>query len=100
MIISGLAPNISGLHITKSAIFPTSIDPMYLWIPCAIAGLIVTLEIYLLILKLSFPVPSSSGNGPNCFFILSAVWNVLIKTSPGLPIACESDDIIEKIPLS
>lgn len=51
---SGFTPKNEGFHKAKSAILPFSIEPTYLLIPWAIAGLIVTLEIYRLNLKLSF----------------------------------------------
>jgi len=42
----------------------------------------------------------SCGREPRCFFILSAVCQVRMMTSPSRPIACESDDIIESAPRS
>ena len=99
IIISGFTPNIAGLQRTRSAIFPTSTEPAYSEIPCVIAGFIVYFEIKRLIRVLSF-LSLSSSNGPLCFFILSAVCHVRIITSPTRPIACESELIIENIPMS
>ena len=99
MIMSGFTPNIFGFQSTRSASFPTSTEPTYCEIPCVIAGLMVYFATYLLILKLSF-LSQSCGNAPLCFFILSAVCHVLVMTSPTRPIACESELIIEKIPIS
>ena len=69
-----------------SAIFPTSNEPTYPDIPCVIAGLIVIFARYLLTLRLSLS-PVSSFSGPFIFFILSAVCQFLVVTSPTLPIA-------------
>ena len=56
---------------------------------------------YLLTLPLSTPSLSpSSARGPLNSFILLAVLQVLLITSPTRPIACESELIIEIAPVS
>ena len=50
--------------------------------------------------KLSLPAPASSGSGPRCTFILCAVCQVRMMTSPIRPMAWLSDDIIESAPRS
>ena len=59
--------------------------------PCAMAGLTVYLATYRLMRWLSLPVPSSSGSGPRCAFILSAVCQVRVTSSPMRPIAYETE---------
>ena len=44
--------------------------------------------------------PGRRGSWPRCTFILCAVCQVRMITSPTRPIACESDDIIENAPRS
>ena len=99
MMISGFTPKNALFHKTKSAIFPTSTLPTYLSIPEAIAGFIVYLAIYLLILLLSL-FSSSPSKIPLCCFIESATCQVRINTSPTLPMACESELVIEIAPIS
>src|SRR5580700_5530938 len=60
--ISGFAPKKAGFHKTKSASLPASTEPMQCAMPCAIAGLIVYLETYRLMRKLSLP-DFSPGRG-------------------------------------
>ena len=60
----------------------------------------VYLEMYRLTRKLSLLFFLSSSSSPNCFFILSAVCHVRQITSPTRPIACESEDIMLKMPRS
>ena len=48
LTISGLTPKKAGRHITMSANFPTSIDPIISLIPWAIAGFTVYFATYLL----------------------------------------------------
>ena len=98
-ISSGFTPKNALFHKTKSAIFPTSTLPTYSSIPQAIAGFIVYFAMYLLILSLSL-FSSSPSRAPLCFFIESATCQVLITTSPTLPIACESELVIEIAPKS
>ena len=97
--ISGFTPKKAVFHKTKSALFPISILPIWVDIPCAIAGLIVYFATYLFIRRLSFS-PFSSDNLPRCFFILSAVCHVRIITSPTRPIAWLSEAIIDIAPTS
>ena len=99
-MMSGLAPKNAGFQRTISAYLPTSREPTYWSIPNVIAGLIVYLAIYLLARKLSLSLPASSGRGPTWSFNLDAHCHVRVITSDGRPIACESDDIIEKAPIS
>src|SRR5437867_3879140 len=82
----GLLPKNCGVHTTISAIFPGINEPTYSEIPWVIAGLIVILARYLLTRALSLPVVSSF-NFPDIFFILSAVCQALVVTSPTLPMA-------------
>mmetsp|Transcript_59682 Transcript_59682/g.119798 ORF Transcript_59682/g.119798 Transcript_59682/m.119798 type:complete len:314 (-) Transcript_59682:547-1488(-) len=137
--ISHLAPKKAGFQNTKSAIFPTSTDPILWLIPCATAGLHVYLARKRRTRKLSVgvvaavaggtaddtapppppPPPAatpcverlcfarnassaaaSSGSCPRCFFILSAVCQQRVMVSPILPMACESDDMMEIAPRS
>ena len=49
--------------------------------------------------RLSSPAVSP-GSAPRCRFILSAVCQVRMITSPMRPIACESDDIMLMAPMS
>mmetsp|Transcript_46019 Transcript_46019/g.107302 ORF Transcript_46019/g.107302 Transcript_46019/m.107302 type:complete len:281 (-) Transcript_46019:872-1714(-) len=98
--ISGLAPNSSGFHSTMSASLPTCREPTRCDMPCASAGFTVYLATYLLMRALSWPEASSSGSAPRCFFILSAVCQVRVTTSPTRPIAWESDDMTEMAPRS
>ena len=63
------------------------------------AGLIVYLATYLLALALSFR-PFSPGSFPLCIFILWAVCQVRMMTSPTRPIACESEESMLKAPMS
>mmetsp|Transcript_2828 Transcript_2828/g.4115 ORF Transcript_2828/g.4115 Transcript_2828/m.4115 type:complete len:207 (+) Transcript_2828:317-937(+) len=100
MIISGLDPNLDGFHRTISASFSVSREPTRWDMPWAIAGLMVYLATYLLTRALSSPLALSSSRAPVCFFILSAVCHVRVMTSPTLPIACESEDMIEIAPMS
>mmetsp|Transcript_9643 Transcript_9643/g.23804 ORF Transcript_9643/g.23804 Transcript_9643/m.23804 type:complete len:223 (-) Transcript_9643:2446-3114(-) len=102
MMISGLTPKNAGFHSTRSASLPTSTEPMTCDMPCATAGLMVYLAMYRLIRKLSHPGPTaaSSGRLPRCSFILAAVCQVRVMTSPTRPIACESDDMMEIAPMS
>ena len=51
--ISGLIPKNAGFQMTRSATFPTSIDPISWATPCARAGLIVYLATYRRARKLS-----------------------------------------------
>mmetsp|Transcript_31581 Transcript_31581/g.50739 ORF Transcript_31581/g.50739 Transcript_31581/m.50739 type:complete len:235 (-) Transcript_31581:1831-2535(-) len=99
IIISGLAPKRAGFQRHISASFPGSIDPTKWDMPWALAGFMVYLATYRLIRSLSSSLPSS-GKAPSCFFILSAVCHVLVITSPTLPIAWESDDIMDMAPIS
>lgn len=48
LTISGLTPKKAGRHITMSANFPTSMDPIISLIPWAIAGFTVYFATYLL----------------------------------------------------
>ena len=98
MTISGLTPKNAGFHKHKSANFPASTDPTYPEIPWVIAGLIVYLATYLFARKLS-ALPSLPRL-PRCNFILWAVCQVLIITSPTRPIAWESEAIILNAPKS
>ncbi len=70
--------------------------------PCVMAGLMVYFDTYRFTRKLSLRLLScsSSGNGPRCFFILSAVCHVRVMTSPTRPIAWESELIMEISPIS
>ena len=86
IIFSGFTPKKAGSQITISASLFSCNDPTLLEIPWAIAGLIVYLAIYLLHLKLSFPL-LSSGKLPLWIFIFAAVCHVRIITSPTLPMA-------------
>mmetsp|Transcript_39931 Transcript_39931/g.118454 ORF Transcript_39931/g.118454 Transcript_39931/m.118454 type:complete len:262 (+) Transcript_39931:516-1301(+) len=100
MTISGFAPNSAGFHTTRSASMPGCTEPTACAIPWARAGLIVYFAMYRLIRALSAPADVSSGSGPRCAFILSAVCQVRQTTSPTRPIACESDDMTEMAPMS
>ncbi len=51
-------------------------------------------------LSLRAPPVASSGSGPRCCFILCAVCQVRVITSPTRPIACESLDIMLIAPRS
>lgn len=62
-------------------------------------GLMVYFAIYLFTLSLSLP-SSSPSSGPLTSLIFAAVLHVLAITSPILPIACESDEIMEIAPVS
>mmetsp|Transcript_9890 Transcript_9890/g.20638 ORF Transcript_9890/g.20638 Transcript_9890/m.20638 type:complete len:285 (-) Transcript_9890:2274-3128(-) len=97
--ISGLAPNSAGFHSTRSASLPTSTEPMMWETPCAMAGLMVYLEMYRLMRALSAPA-SSSPSAPRCRFILSAVCQVRVITSPTRPMACESEEMMAMAPRS
>ena len=66
----------SGLQKTRSASLPGVIDPTYESTPNVIAELIVTFAKYRLILKLSFPRPSSDKR-PNLTLFTAASWNAL-----------------------
>src|SRR5690348_8726571 len=88
----GLTPKNAGFQSTRSASLPSSIEPTACEIPCAIAGLIVYLEIYLFILRLSERDESPLAE-PLWSFILCAHCQVRRMTSPTRPIACESEDI-------
>src|ERR1041385_7988913 len=95
----GLMPKNCGVHTTISAIFPVCNDPTYSEIPWVIAGLIVIFARYLLTRTLSLPFVSPL-NLPVIFFILSAVCQALMVTSPTLPIAWLSDEYILSAPIS
>mmetsp|Transcript_8525 Transcript_8525/g.18656 ORF Transcript_8525/g.18656 Transcript_8525/m.18656 type:complete len:272 (-) Transcript_8525:1560-2375(-) len=100
MTISGLAPKSSGFQRTRSASLPGCTDPTRCDMPWQSAGLIVYLATYRLMRALSWSAASSSGRAPRCFFILSAVCQVRVTTSPTRPMACESDDMTEIAPRS
>ena len=97
--ISGFTPKNAGFHSTRSANFPGSIEPISRASPCVIAGLIVYLATYRLARKLSLRLESCSS-GPRCVFILCAVCQVRITTSPIRPIACESLESMLSTPMS
>uniref|UniRef100_A0A2P2JFJ5 Uncharacterized protein n=1 Tax=Rhizophora mucronata TaxID=61149 RepID=A0A2P2JFJ5_RHIMU len=84
--ISGFAPKKDGFHRTRSAHFPTSTEPTNSANPFTIAGFIVYFAMYRLIRKLSLSDPLGL-TGPLCDFILWAVCQVLLMTSPMRPIA-------------
>src|SRR5258706_5606370 len=67
--------------------------------PCAMGGLIVYLAMYLLTLELSEREESPFA-APRCNFILWAVCQVRMITSPTRPMAWESEDIMLKAPRS
>src|SRR6478609_1039591 len=87
--ISGLAPKNAGFHKTRSASLPGSIEPTCAATPCVIAGLIVYLATYRFTRALSLRL-ESPASGPRCTFILFAVCQVRMTTSPIRPMACES----------
>ena len=99
IIILGFTPKNCGDQITISANLPGCKLPTWSEIPCVIAGLIVIFARYLFTLKLSF-WELSSDKLPVIFFILSAVCQFLVVTSPTLPIAWLSEDIILRTPMS
>mmetsp|Transcript_24167 Transcript_24167/g.36728 ORF Transcript_24167/g.36728 Transcript_24167/m.36728 type:complete len:299 (+) Transcript_24167:97-993(+) len=111
MTISGLAPNMEGFHKTRSASLEGSIEPTRRDMPWATAGLMVYLAMYRRMRSLSsspsspdddaaFAAAASSSRGPSCRFILSAVCQVRVMTSPTRPMAWESLDIIDSAPRS
>mmetsp|Transcript_16769 Transcript_16769/g.36966 ORF Transcript_16769/g.36966 Transcript_16769/m.36966 type:complete len:207 (-) Transcript_16769:1643-2263(-) len=100
MTISGFAPNMAGCQRQISANFPTSKEPMAWLMPCATAGLMVYFAIYRLMRALSLPLSASAGRGPRCCFILSAVCQVRMMTSPTRPMAWESEEMMEMAPMS
>src|SRR5512132_4337666 len=92
---SGLTPKNIGFHSTRSASLPFSTEPTCAARPCVSAGLMVYLAMYRLIRRLSLP-GFSPGRAPRCCFILSAVCQVRMITSPTRPIAWLSDEIMLK----
>mmetsp|Transcript_1439 Transcript_1439/g.3156 ORF Transcript_1439/g.3156 Transcript_1439/m.3156 type:complete len:239 (-) Transcript_1439:2066-2782(-) len=99
-IISGFAPNMLGFHRTRSASFPTSTLPTCWDIPWVMAGLMVYLAKYRFTRVLSFPLPESSSSAPRWVFILQAVCQVRVITSPTRPMAWLSLEMIEIAPIS
>src|ERR1700689_1819055 len=99
MMHSGLPPKNAGDHGTRSASLRFSTEPVSFETPRAIAGLMGYLVMERLTRKLSL-LPLSCGSEPRCFFILSAVCQVRIMTSPSRPMACEPEDILESAPRS
>ena len=99
IINEGLIPKKAGFHSTRSAILPTSTEPTSRAIPWAIAGLIVYLAIYLRARRLSMR-SLSCFSGPRCSFILCAVCQVRVITSPTRPMAWESEAIMLNPPKS
>mmetsp|Transcript_22542 Transcript_22542/g.49371 ORF Transcript_22542/g.49371 Transcript_22542/m.49371 type:complete len:249 (+) Transcript_22542:264-1010(+) len=97
--ISGLAPKNAGDQRTMSASLPTSKDPTWADMPWQIAGLMVYLATYRFTRLLSSD-EESSFRDPRWRFILHAVCQVLLMTSPTRPMACESDAITEIAPMS
>src|SRR5207245_772962 len=96
---SGLTPKNAGFQSTRSASLPASTDPSCWARPCAMAGLIVYFAMYRFTRVLSSP-EVSPGSGPRWRFILSAVCQVRMITSPMRPIACGAEDIMLIAPRS
>ena len=99
MIILGFMPKNCGVHTTISASLPGSSEPTWADIPCVMAGFMVILARYLFTRTLSLS-PRSPASRPALRFILSAVCQFLVVTSPTLPIAWLSEDIMDMAPMS
>ena len=95
----GFTPKNAGLHSTMSASRPGCSVPTWPDMPWVIAGFTVILAKYRFIRTLSLS-PDSSGSLPRTFFMQSAVCQLRTVTSPTLPMAWLSEDIMLITPMS